>query len=178
MLFLSQIHTIKIYKLLQNISNGITEKNILWSPVRSHHSFVMSASLSNQALAQIEPWTKPEQCTVAAHILSRKLDEEVARSHPSTTPYTRDSIQGENEYSTGQQQHASDCAPLLLLAKERHKCSVLKPCTCSPAPSSRPCTCTPAPSSRPCTCSPAQSSRPCTCLARSSRPCTCSSAPS
>ena len=48
-----------------------------------HPSFVMSASFSNQVLAQIELWTKPEQYTVAVHMLSKKLDEEVARSHLS-----------------------------------------------------------------------------------------------
>ena len=46
-----------------------------------HPSFVMSASFSNQVLAQIELWTKPEQYSVAVHMLSKKLDEEVARSH-------------------------------------------------------------------------------------------------
>jgi len=48
-----------------------------------HPSFVMSASFSNQVLAQIELWTKPEQYSVAVHMLSKKLDEEVARSHLS-----------------------------------------------------------------------------------------------
>ena len=46
-----------------------------------HPSFVMSASFSNQVLAQIELWCNPGKYTVAVHMLSKKLDEEVARSH-------------------------------------------------------------------------------------------------
>merc|ERR1712106_836159 len=46
-----------------------------------HPSFVMSASFSNQVLAQIELWCNPGQYTVAVHMLSKKLDEEVPRSH-------------------------------------------------------------------------------------------------
>merc|ERR1711963_91326 len=47
----------------------------------AHPSFVMSASFSNQVLAQIELWCNPDKYTVAVHMLSKKLDEEVARSH-------------------------------------------------------------------------------------------------
>jgi adenosylhomocysteinase len=46
-----------------------------------HPSFVMSASFSNQVLAQIELWCNPGKYTVDVHMLSKKLDEEVARSH-------------------------------------------------------------------------------------------------
>merc|ERR1712039_976609 len=46
-----------------------------------HPSFVMSTSFSNQVLAQIELWCNPDKYTVAVHMLSKKLDEEVARSH-------------------------------------------------------------------------------------------------
>jgi len=46
-----------------------------------HPSFVMSASFSNQVLAQIELWCHREKYTVDVHMLSKKLDEEVARSH-------------------------------------------------------------------------------------------------
>jgi len=46
-----------------------------------HPSFVMSASFSNQVLAQIELWANPGKYDVAVHMLSKKLDEEVARSH-------------------------------------------------------------------------------------------------
>jgi adenosylhomocysteinase len=46
-----------------------------------HPSFVMSASFSNQVLAQIELWCNPGKYSVDVHMLSKKLDEEVARSH-------------------------------------------------------------------------------------------------
>lgn len=44
-----------------------------------HPSFVMSASFTNQVLAQIELWTKEHQIDVT--VLPKKLDEEVARLH-------------------------------------------------------------------------------------------------
>jgi adenosylhomocysteinase len=44
-----------------------------------HPSFVMSASFTNQVLAQIELWTTKVQPGV--HVLPKSLDEEVARSH-------------------------------------------------------------------------------------------------
>ncbi len=44
-----------------------------------HPSFVMSNSFSNQTLAQIELWNKKHDLKV--YRLSKKLDEEVARSH-------------------------------------------------------------------------------------------------
>ncbi|CAK9294885.1 unnamed protein product [Gordionus sp. m RMFG-2023] len=49
-----------------------------------HPSFVMSNSFSNQILAQIELWTRRKEykeMKPAIHLLSKKLDEEVARSH-------------------------------------------------------------------------------------------------
>jgi len=46
-----------------------------------HPSFVMSNSFTNQVLAQIELWTKKGAYPVGVHILPKKLDEEVARSH-------------------------------------------------------------------------------------------------
>jgi len=46
-----------------------------------HPSFVMSASFSNQVLAQIELWCNTAKYDVNVHMLSKKLDEEVARSH-------------------------------------------------------------------------------------------------
>ncbi|XP_060516766.1 adenosylhomocysteinase-like [Cylas formicarius] len=46
-----------------------------------HSSFVMSNSFTNQALAQIELWTKPNEYAVGVHTLSKLLDEEVARLH-------------------------------------------------------------------------------------------------
>jgi adenosylhomocysteinase len=46
-----------------------------------HPSFVMSNSFSNQVLAQIELWTKAGQYPVGVHLISKKLDEEVAAAH-------------------------------------------------------------------------------------------------
>ena len=46
-----------------------------------HPSFVMSNSFTNQVLAQIEFYTKPEEYPVGVYILPKKLDEEVARLH-------------------------------------------------------------------------------------------------
>ncbi|KAG2230825.1 adenosylhomocysteinase [Thamnidium elegans] len=46
-----------------------------------HPSFVMSNSFSNQVLAQIALWTQPGQWSIGVHVLPKKLDEEVARSH-------------------------------------------------------------------------------------------------
>ena len=46
-----------------------------------HPSFVMSASFTNQVLAQIELWTKGDQYDNTVHILPKHLDEMVARLH-------------------------------------------------------------------------------------------------
>ena len=46
-----------------------------------HPSFVMSASFSNQVLAQIELWKTRETAKPGVSVLSRNLDEEVARLH-------------------------------------------------------------------------------------------------
>ncbi|EHH67741.1 adenosylhomocysteinase [Gluconobacter morbifer] len=47
-----------------------------------HPSFVMSASFTNQTLAQIELWTaKPGQYEVKVYTLPKKLDEKVAALH-------------------------------------------------------------------------------------------------
>ncbi|MDM8165912.1 adenosylhomocysteinase [Roseovarius sp.] len=46
-----------------------------------HPSFVMSASFTNQVLAQIELWTKGEQYDNNVYILPKHLDEKVARLH-------------------------------------------------------------------------------------------------
>jgi len=46
-----------------------------------HPSFVMSASFSNQTLAQIELWTKADEYENAVHILPKLLDEKVAELH-------------------------------------------------------------------------------------------------
>jgi len=46
-----------------------------------HPSFVMSNSFTNQVLAQIELFTKPEAYPVGVYTLPKHLDEEVARLH-------------------------------------------------------------------------------------------------
>ncbi|WP_295404015.1 adenosylhomocysteinase [uncultured Thiocystis sp.] len=46
-----------------------------------HPSFVMSNSFTNQVLAQIEIFTKPEQYPVGVYVLPKHLDEDVARLH-------------------------------------------------------------------------------------------------
>ncbi len=46
-----------------------------------HPSFVMSASFSNQVLAQIELWTKRDSYEVGVYRLPKVLDEKVARLH-------------------------------------------------------------------------------------------------
>ena len=46
-----------------------------------HPSFVMSASFTNQVLAQIELWERSEQYDVDVHVLPKALDEKVARLH-------------------------------------------------------------------------------------------------
>ena len=46
-----------------------------------HPSFVMSASFTNQVLAQIELWTKVDQYENQVYVLPKHLDELVARLH-------------------------------------------------------------------------------------------------
>ncbi len=46
-----------------------------------HPSFVMSASFTNQVLAQIELWTKGDQYQNQVYVLPKHLDEKVARLH-------------------------------------------------------------------------------------------------
>ncbi len=46
-----------------------------------HPSFVMSNSFSNQTLAQLDLWTNRETYKPGVYLLSKKLDEEVARLH-------------------------------------------------------------------------------------------------
>jgi adenosylhomocysteinase len=46
-----------------------------------HPSFVMSNSFTNQVLAQVELYTKPEEYPVGVYVLPKHLDEEVARLH-------------------------------------------------------------------------------------------------
>src|SRR5215208_6546685 len=46
-----------------------------------HPSFVMSASFTNQVLAQLELWTKNDQYKNDVYVLPKHLDEKVARLH-------------------------------------------------------------------------------------------------
>jgi len=46
-----------------------------------HPSFVMSASFSNQTLAQIELWTNGKNLPHEVHVLPKRLDEKVAELH-------------------------------------------------------------------------------------------------
>jgi adenosylhomocysteinase len=48
-----------------------------------HPSFVMSNSFTNQVLAQIELFTKPDEYPTDVYVLPKHLDEEVARLHLS-----------------------------------------------------------------------------------------------
>lgn len=46
-----------------------------------HPSFVMSASFTNQVLAQIELWERSDEYSVDVHVLPKALDEKVASLH-------------------------------------------------------------------------------------------------
>ncbi|MGH9110080.1 MAG: adenosylhomocysteinase [Acidimicrobiales bacterium] len=46
-----------------------------------HPSFVMSCSFTNQTMAQIELYTRPEQYEAKVYVLPKHLDEKVARLH-------------------------------------------------------------------------------------------------
>ncbi|MBC7680444.1 MAG: adenosylhomocysteinase, partial [Pseudorhodobacter sp.] len=46
-----------------------------------HPSFVMSASFTNQVIAQIELWTRNEDYPLGVYVLPKHLDEKVARLH-------------------------------------------------------------------------------------------------
>jgi len=46
-----------------------------------HPSFVMSASFTNQVIAQIELWSNPDQYENRVYVLPKHLDEKVARLH-------------------------------------------------------------------------------------------------
>ena len=46
-----------------------------------HPSFVMSASFTNQVLAQIELWTNPDKYENKVYVLPKPLDEKVAQLH-------------------------------------------------------------------------------------------------
>jgi adenosylhomocysteinase len=48
-----------------------------------HPSFVMSNSFTNQTLAQMALWQRPDEFEVGVHVLPKDLDEKVARLHLS-----------------------------------------------------------------------------------------------
>jgi adenosylhomocysteinase len=48
-----------------------------------HPSFVMSNSFTNQTIAQIALWNRPEEFAPGVHVLPKSLDEKVARLHLS-----------------------------------------------------------------------------------------------
>ncbi|MEX0609532.1 MAG: adenosylhomocysteinase [Balneolaceae bacterium] len=48
-----------------------------------HPSFVMSNSFTNQTIAQIALWNRPEEFDPGVHVLPKSLDEKVARLHLS-----------------------------------------------------------------------------------------------
>jgi adenosylhomocysteinase len=46
-----------------------------------HPSFVMSNSFTNQVIAQVELFTKPEEYPLGVYTIPKHLDEKVARLH-------------------------------------------------------------------------------------------------
>jgi adenosylhomocysteinase len=46
-----------------------------------HPSFVMSNSFSNQVLAQLDLWKNKDTYKIGVYVLTKQLDEEVARLH-------------------------------------------------------------------------------------------------
>ncbi|MGM0738763.1 MAG: adenosylhomocysteinase, partial [Bacteroidota bacterium] len=46
-----------------------------------HPSFVMSNSFTNQTLAQMALWQRPDDFEIGVHVLPKDLDEKVARLH-------------------------------------------------------------------------------------------------
>lgn len=66
-----------------------------------HPSFVMSNSFTNQVLAQIELYTKPDDYAVGVYFLPKKLDEEVARLHLGKIGVKLDELSHEQSEYTG-----------------------------------------------------------------------------
>jgi len=60
-----------------------------------HPSFVMSASFTNQVLAQIELWERADRYSVDVHVLPKALDEKVARLHLNKIGARLTSLTGE-----------------------------------------------------------------------------------
>src|SRR5690606_21597037 len=64
-----------------------------------HPSFVMSASFTNQVLAQLELWQNREQYENKVYVLPKKLDEQVAILHLDKLGVQLEQLSGEqSEY--------------------------------------------------------------------------------
>jgi adenosylhomocysteinase len=69
-----------------------------------HPSFVMSNSFTNQTLAQLALWTRPEEFTTDVHVLPKDLDEKVAKLHLSKIGVDLDELTSDQAEYLGIQQ--------------------------------------------------------------------------
>ena len=70
-----------------------------------HPSFVMSASFTNQVLAQIELWTKADQYENKVYVLPKHLDEKVASLHLEKLGVSLTRLTGEQAAYIGVSDH-------------------------------------------------------------------------
>lgn len=70
-----------------------------------HPSFVMSNSFTNQTLAQIALWTRPEEFSTDVHVLPKELDEKVAKLHLAKIGVDLDELTSDQAEYLGIQQH-------------------------------------------------------------------------
>jgi adenosylhomocysteinase len=66
-----------------------------------HPSFVMSASFTNQTLAQLELWTNPKKYENKVYVLPKILDEKVARLHLAKIGVVLDELTAEQSSYLG-----------------------------------------------------------------------------
>ena len=66
-----------------------------------HPSFVMSASFTNQTLAQLELWTNTDKYENKVYVLPKILDEKVARLHLSKIGVRLDELTSEQSAYLG-----------------------------------------------------------------------------
>jgi adenosylhomocysteinase len=66
-----------------------------------HPSFVMSASFTNQTLAQLELWTNPKKYENKVYVLPKILDEKVARLHLAKIGVVLDELTSEQSSYLG-----------------------------------------------------------------------------
>src|ERR1700712_4370725 len=66
-----------------------------------HPSFVMSASFTNQTLAQLELWTNPDKYENKVYVLPKFLDEKVARLHLAKIGVVLDELTAEQSSYLG-----------------------------------------------------------------------------